>query len=797
MTTSTIHAVHGKTRSLFGLGLTYLLTLPACADDTQASDDLAFRAGEDETATSTAGSEDDSFPDDSTLIPGDDDDDDDFSGEDPEDVPGLGQWTFNDCSRQNQVLLDSLPNGLHAVRSPSTTCVEGADASGVKFDSADDEVTIGTSPLLTFERNLAFSVWIRPTAVNSEQIILERANTNHQTFSLRVNNKKVEFRVENRSGIVTSSAAPIKARRWTHVAGIYDGSFIFLFVDGARVGQVSAQGRLRDPNVPLRVGRGINGLPFTGKIDELWIANTPVSEFDVTRRACIAHPFELQITPSEPVSVAVDESATFQIDVTNRDFGSGCGPSFFFFGEEDFDPSLALNFTPSFIENVNPGESASVELQVTPNEEADPGLREVAFRAFQSGERTFDSQTGRVAVDVLPQTGCVVRSSRELMLTDLSIIEDPIRTSPGASDDPVAGVWHFKRLIENLAPTPEAAPALAEALFSTWLTDQHVNTFEIPARTAMQDLVLDRWPRTSDGQLDLAQAPLRLLAIVNRFDLRDLDKGQAGEGRFVFGVTIDGFPLQFTLIMEFSLPAQNEADVQRWADEWHALGSLPFPSEEYNAALQTITERFTGRNASPLRVNGSAINQLRTNEIDLAGEWELREFNLDAETGFFKPVAVKLTPDRRFNFDSMLLGDFINANESAILAERHEVPETFGGVPFLAAAIPNNIDAWFAPNVENNEARHKFSLNTCNGCHGAETNTGFLHVFPRFPGERTQLSRFLTGGTVFDPQSDEPRELNDLKRRKDDLKPIVCPTPPEARARIAAPNLRFGSGRVH
>ena len=71
----------------------------------------------------------------------------------------------------------------------------------------------------------------------------------------------------------------------------------------------------------------------------------------------------------------------------------------------------------------------------------------------------------------------------------------------------------------------------------------------------------------------------------------------------MFGVESRGRPLEFTVILEYRLPANTEADVQKWADDWHALGQLPFPSEEYNAALQALTERFTARNAEPGRVN--------------------------------------------------------------------------------------------------------------------------------------------------------------------------------------------------
>ena len=38
-----------------------------------------------------------------------------------------------------------------------------------------------------------------------------------------------------------------------------------------------------------------------------------------------------------------------------------------------------------------------------------------------------------------------------------------------------------------------------------------------------------------------------------------------------------------------------------------------------------------------------------------------------------------------------------------------------------------------------------------NGCHGPESNTGFLMVSPRFPGQEASLSRFLTGAGALGP----------------------------------------------
>jgi len=73
-------------------------------------------------------------------------------------------------------------------------------------------------------------------------------------------------------------------------------------------------------------------------------------------------------------------------------------------------------------------------------------------------------------------------------------------------------------------------------------------------------------------------------------------------------------------------------------------------------------------------------------------------------------------------------------------------------------------------------ARCSPTLNTCNGCHGAvETNTNFLHIAPRLPGQASELSPFLTGTVVPDPITGAPRTLNDLARRNADLKTLVCP----------------------
>jgi hypothetical protein len=362
----------------------------------------------------------------------------------------------------------------------------------------------------------------------------------------------------------------------------------------------------------------------------------------------------------------------------------------------------------------------------------------------------------------------------ELFIRDLAIVEDPVRTrwSGNGSNGAADGAWHFGKLMAAMAGQQDASEFVRSWL-AHWSTDQTVNGFTAAARPRIGELLLDAWPKDHRGKLDLSKAPLRLLAIVNRMDLRKLAEHNAGEGRFVFGVLdSQGFPQPFTVILEYKLIAHNSNDAKRWLRDWHALGRLPLGSEQYKVALQRITDAFAGRGVAVGHQNGSAISQVRTNEIALAGPWELREFHLGSDMKLHEET-VALTPDRSFeNTDD--LARFINRNEADIIAERHDLPLQQDGRALRANSITNNIDVWTAPGVNNNEARHKLSLNTCNGCHGAETNTGFLHVNNRMADQQAFLSPFMTGVDVNDPVSGQTRHFDELGRRRDDLRSLLC-----------------------
>jgi hypothetical protein len=710
----------------------------------------------------------------------------------------IGFWQFDDCNASSTALADSSGFGNTATRTTSVACVPGITGLAANFDGGKDAITVANGASFTFTDHIAVAAWINPTSVAGTQTIVTQQASGKTTFSLSVVKGRVEFSVTLQTGKTVKSSAPLSANTWSHVAGSYDGKFVFLYLDGQQVGQVDVPGLIKEASGPIAIGNNAAKQVFSGAIDNVWISTNPVTINDIAQLACIHRPATFAATPTDGPPSPPDTAVDYSIVVTNNDAGF-CAPAQYFMF-----PAPPQGFTAQvanqFSNPVPPGGSATFPLTVTSGEDLSPGVYPIPF--FIQNFNGFDFLQGQVTYDLLAPTGCFVSINRELMIKDLSVVEDPVRTTwNGDPSDPRTGAWTFGALMQNLAPTPEDAPAMVQQMLNTWLTDQQVNGFTVPARPSIQQLVIDPWPKTPTGALDLTKAPLRLSAIVNRLDVRNLNQGKAGEGRFVFGVVDPGgfFPLQFTLIVEYELPATTDADVLAWANAWHDLGTHPFPSEEYNAALQALTAKFTGRGVAPNKPNGSALAQLRTNEIALSFEWELREFHLSGTTGFLQPAGVALTPDLSLN-QTPTLADFVNQNQSAILTQLHTVPPTFEGQPFQGGSSLNPLTFWAAPGIANNDARQLFSLNTCNGCHGPETGTGFLHLAPRFPGQETQLSGFLTGITVSDPISGVPRTFGDLAARKADLTSLVCTPPAPAGSPAAATQsalIKKGRRQVH
>ncbi len=228
----------------------------------------------------------------------------------------------------------------------------------------------------------------------------------------------------------------------------------------------------------------------------------------------------------------------------------------------------------------------------------------------------------------------------------------------------------------------------------------------------------------------------------------------AGEGRFVFGaVDESGAPLDgsWTIILEYELELNKKGDgkgnVRDWARTWHSLSFFELNDPRFGATLQMVTNLFA-------HGPGVHLAQLRSNEAAFGEGREFRQFTLAGND--LKPDTMSQTPAPIFSDkhspEQRALNQFVHDHDALIRSGINRVPAELekrdGTIPLLGgdAIISRGLTAFywdFNQNVSH-EARHLFSLDTCNGCHGGETGcTDGLHIHPRAEGCETLLSTFL------------------------------------------------------
>jgi len=426
------------------------------------------------------------------------------------------------------------------------------------------------------------------------------------------------------------------------------------------------------------------------------------------------------------------------------------------------------------------------------------GRMQIGFTQYsKKGARRYDANgpiTGNPDnIDVLS----------ELMITDPLVIEDPDRTyDPCTKQGTPDGEWTFARLFRNIA-NHDKTGITPEELAQVWV-DQIINPVSInggvTTPTALERNVLQNWINQSGGEdqiLDLDKAPFKLLAIVNRIDLRT--RRDAGEVRLVFGALrtercefeVSAGPAPYSVIFEYKKKGSSHRIRKEWGRQWHALANFELGSSEYNRNLAILTSKVTAAGIhTEQRPNQTALNLLRTNaELDEGRIWQMREFEMASDAnpllrGHIEHSTLTTTPTEAFN-KTDALSQYMNANAHKIAKNTHKIPlissenekqmatgSVFVGLPFTGQ---ENFWEGSADIPVDPETRHLFSLNTCNGCHGRETNTEFVHINPERPaGLPARLSRFMTGSEVDDPADlSTLRTFNELERRAQDLDALI------------------------
>jgi len=159
---------------------------------------------------------------------------------------------------------------------------------GVNFDGLDDKIIMPNAAQINPTTALTVEAWINASAwknnIADGTILAKDASAPNSGYVLRCgNNGSIQFAVaDNGSWRSASSASLMLTNRWYHVAGVFDGNNLLLYINGELVAKSDASSISPSPasliigDSPTWTGRNFNGV-----IDEVRIWDIARSANDI------------------------------------------------------------------------------------------------------------------------------------------------------------------------------------------------------------------------------------------------------------------------------------------------------------------------------------------------------------------------------------------------------------------------------------------------------------------------------------------------------------------------------------
>jgi hypothetical protein len=209
------------------------------------------------------------------------------------------------------------PGAVVSGFSVATTCSFGGEA--LDFDGVNDHINMGNLVSTQFANTLPYTVeaWIRPSSGFGGSTIAGMLNggvTASWAFFLNANGSLSSYRNVGPFSLVTATNV-VQANVWSHVATVYDGSTLYIYVNG----QLATSGLFTSTqpgtSAPLIIGANLNsGSPtnfFNGRMDEVRIWN-------VARSQCQLNTFKNCEIPTSSAGLVANYHFNTGIPSTNN-----------------------------------------------------------------------------------------------------------------------------------------------------------------------------------------------------------------------------------------------------------------------------------------------------------------------------------------------------------------------------------------------------------------------------------------------------------------------------------------------
>ncbi|MBN2132590.1 MAG: hypothetical protein JW741_24020 [Sedimentisphaerales bacterium] len=227
----------------------------------------------------------------------------------------VAHWKFDEGA--GSVAEDSAGGSDGAVYGAAWT--EGIVGGALQFDGVDDYVDCAGSSLFDMAGALTVAAWINASASNTpRQAIVTKGDAawrierNGSTAAVGFACVGLDARDWGLWG-----AVPTAPGEWHHVAGVYDGEGMYLYVDGVLDAFQHAHGFINVNSLPVLIGENAEtpGCLWKGRIDDVRIYGDALSDSEIRELMQAAEPAD----PSQPVTLTISSSTGGSVCLVSPD----------------------------------------------------------------------------------------------------------------------------------------------------------------------------------------------------------------------------------------------------------------------------------------------------------------------------------------------------------------------------------------------------------------------------------------------------------------------------------------------
>ncbi len=186
--------------------------------------------------------------------------------------PGMVAWWPGDASASD--IAGSNDGSIVG----SVTYAAGRVDLAFRFDGSTGWVQAPDSAALRVTGQITIDAWINPVATGG-RVVDKITAGGADGYLLDTYGGVIRFLVDSQG---LNGATPLPTGTWSHVAGVYDGAQMRVYLNGTLDGTFATTVAIPTNSLPLRIGAASDGgSSFNGLIDEVEVFNRALSQAEI------------------------------------------------------------------------------------------------------------------------------------------------------------------------------------------------------------------------------------------------------------------------------------------------------------------------------------------------------------------------------------------------------------------------------------------------------------------------------------------------------------------------------------